>query len=80
MCIFFENFWKVQKISIMCGTSNNNIVPRIKYVRYGDAELLVTNISISSKTSMTISTLFMKFNLYGLVIAWIQVAHARNAP
>ena len=29
---------------------------------------------------MTISTLFMKFNLYGLVIAWTQEAHARNVP
>ena len=62
----------------MCGTSNTNVVPRIVCVRYGDAELLVTNISISSKISMTISTLFMKLNLYGLVIAWTQEAHARN--
>ena len=29
---------------------------------------------------MTISTLFMKFNLYGLVITWIQEAPAINAP
>ena len=64
----------------MCGTSNSSVVPRIKYANNGDPELLVTNISISSKNRMTISTLFMKFNLYGLVIAWIQVAHARNAP
>ena len=62
----------------MCGTSNSNVVPRIRYVNNGDAELLVKNISISSKTSMTISTLFIKFNLYGLVIAWTQVAHAKK--
>ena len=64
----------------MCGTSNSNVAPRMMYANNGDAELLVTKISISSQNSMTISTLFMKFNLYGLVIAWTQVAHARNAP
>ena len=64
----------------MCGISNNSVVPRIKCANNGDPELLVTNISISSKNRMTISTLFMKFNLYGLVIAWIQEAPAINAP
>ena len=64
----------------MCGMSNSSVVPRIMYANNGDAELLVTNISISSKNSMTISILFMKFNLYGLVIAWTQVAHTRNTP
>ena len=64
----------------MCGMSNSNVVPRIEYANNGDAELLVTKISISSKNSTTTSTLFMKFNLYGLAIAWTQVAYARNAP
>ena len=50
----------------MCGTSNSSVDPRIKYVISDDAE---TNISISCKNRMTISILFMKFNLYGLVIA-----------
>ena len=69
----------------MCGMSNSSVVPRIMYVVFsvvnnGDPELLVTNISISSKTRMTMSTLFMKFNLYGLVIAWIQEAHTSSTP
>ena len=64
----------------MCGTSNSNVDARIMYANNGDAELLVTNISNSSENSMTISTLFMKFNLYGLVIAWIQMAHKKNVP
>ena len=37
-----------------------------------DAEMFVANIGISSKNRITISILLMKFNLYGLVIAWIQ--------
>ena len=53
----------------MCGMSNSSVVPRVKYVNDGDAELLATNISILSKNRMIISTLFMKFNLYGLVTA-----------
>ena len=43
-----------------------------------DPEPLVTNISISSKIRMTMSTLFMKLNLYGLVIACIQEAPAKK--
>ena len=62
----------------MCGTSNSSVDPRIKYVNNGDAEVLVTNISI--KNRMTISTLVMKFNLYDFVIAWIQEAHATKTP
>ena len=61
----------------MCGMSNSSVVPRVKKVNDGDAELLVTNISISSKIRITIS---MKLNLYGLVIAWIQVAPAKRTP
>ena len=61
----------------MCGMSNSNIVPRIEYANNGDGELLVAKNSISSKSSMTMSTLFMKLNLYGLVIAWIQMAHKK---
>ena len=80
MPIFFANLWQTQNISIMCGMSNSSVVPRIEYAINGDAELIVTKLSISSKNSMTMSTLFMKLNLYGLVIAWTQVAHARNAP
>jgi len=65
----------------MCGASNSSVDLRIRYViKVGDAEVLDTNVSISSKNRMTISTLFMKFNLYGLVIAYIQEAHANNAP
>ena len=65
----------------MCGTSSSSVATRIMHGNInGGWEVLVTNISISSKNRMTISTLFMKFNLYGLVIAWIQVAHAKNAP
>ena len=80
MPIFFANLWQMKDISIMCGMSNSSVVPRIKYVNNSDAELLVTNITIPSKNRMTISTLFMKFNLYGLVIAWIQVAPAKRTP
>ena len=80
MPIFFANLWQTQNISIMCGMSNSSVVPRIEYANNGDAELIVTKISISSKSSMTMSTLFMKFNLYGLVIAWTQVAHTKNVP
>ena len=61
----------------MRGTSNSGVVPRVKKVNDDDAELLVTNISISSKIRITIS---MKLNLYGLVIAWIQVAPAKRTP
>ena len=64
----------------MCGTSNSSVVPRRGYVNNGDEEMFDTKISISSKNRITISTLFMKFNLYGLVTAWIQVAPAINAP
>ena len=64
----------------MCGMRNSSVVPGIRYVIIGDAEVVVTNISISSKNRMTISTLIMKFNLYSFVIAWIQVAHAKIAP
>ena len=53
----------------MCGMSNSSIDPRIRYVINDDAEVLVTYISISSKNRMTISTLVIKFNLYGFVIA-----------
>ena len=66
MPVFFANLWNM---SIMCGMRNSSVVPGIKYVNNGDAEVFVTNISISSKNRMTISTLFMKFNLYGFVIA-----------
>ena len=61
----------------MCGMSTSSVVPRVKKVNDGDGELLVTNISISSKIRITIS---MKLNLYGLVIAWIQVAPAKRTP
>ena len=63
----------------MCGMSNSSVDPRIRYANNFE-EILVTNISISSKNRMTMSTLFMKFNLYGLVIAKIQEAHATKAP
>ena len=63
MPIFFANLWHMWNISIMCGMSNSSVDPRIRY----DLEVLVTNISI--KNRMTISTLFMKFNLHGFVIA-----------
>ena len=53
----------------MCGTSNSSVVTRTMSANNGDPELLVTNISIPSKNRITISILFMKFNLYGLVIA-----------
>ena len=43
----------------------------------GDPEVLVTNISIPSRSRIAISTLLMKFNLYGLVIAWTEEAHAK---
>ena len=65
-------------MSIICEMSNSSVVPRIMYVKNGDSEMLVTNISISSKNRMTKSTLFVKFNLYGPVIAWIQVAHTKK--
>ena len=77
---FFANLWQTQNISIMCGMSNSSVVPRITYANNGDSELLVKKICTSSKTSMTISTLVMKLNLYGLVIAWTQEAHTRNTP
>ena len=49
MPIFFSNFRQMWNISsIVCGTSNCSVDPRIKYVYNGDAEMLV-NISISSK-------------------------------
>ena len=51
-------------------TSNSNVDPRIMYINNGGAEVLVTNISISSKNRMMISTLFMKFNLNALVKTW----------
>ena len=77
MPILFANLWQTQNISIMCGTSNSSVVPRIMHGNInGGREVLVTNISISSKNRMTISILFMKFNLYGLWIAWIQEAAA----
>ena len=62
----------------MCGTSNSSVDPRIRYVDNDDVVVLDTNISI--KNRMTISTLFMKFNLYGFVIAWIKEAHATKTP
>ena len=80
MPILFANFWQTQNITIMCGMSNSSVVPRITYANNGDSELLVKKISTSSKSRMTISILFIKFNLYGLVIAWIQEAHTRNTP
>ena len=80
MPILFANLWQMKNIGIMCGMSNSSVVPKIKYVTSGVPELLVTNISISSKNRMTISILLMKFNLYGLVIAWIQEAPAIYAP
>ena len=43
----------------------------------GDAEMLVTSVSIWSKNRMMISTLF---SLYGFVVAYIQVAHAKSPP
>ena len=64
----------------MCGMSNSSVVTRVKYDKDIDPGVVVTNISISSKNRMTISTLLMKFNLYGLVIAWIHEAPAINAP
>ena len=64
----------------MCGMSDSSVVPRIMYVNDDDAELVVTNISISSKNRITMTTLFKKLNLYGFVIAWIQVVPAINAP
>ena len=64
----------------MCGMSISSVDPRIWYDNNSDAELLGTNISTPSKNRMTISTLFMKFNLYGLVTACIQEAPAKNAP
>ena len=73
MPIFFASLWQTQNISIMFGMSNSSVVPRMLH-----AELLVANISISSKNRMTISTLFMKFNLYGLVLAWIQEVPAKR--
>ena len=78
MPIFFANVWQIQNISTMCGTSNSSVVPRIAYVNNDDMEVLVMN--ILSKNRMTISTLFMKFDLYGLVIAWKQEAPAINTP
>ena len=41
----------------------------------GDAELLVTYVSIRSKNRMMISRLF---SLYGFVIAYIHVAHGKS--
>ena len=60
----------------MCGMINSSVLPRIMYVDNDDPGVLVASVSISSKNRMTISTLFMKLNLYGLVIARKQVAHA----
>ena len=75
MPIFFANVWN---ISIMCGMSSSSVVvvPITLYVNNDDPEVLVVNISNSSKNRMT---LFMKLNLYGFVIAWKQVAHAVKA-
>ena len=68
MPILFANVWQIQNISIMCGMSNSSVSPKITYVNNDDdAEVLVMNISSTNRT--TISTLFMKFNLYGLVTA-----------
>ena len=53
----------------MCGMSNSSVDPRIMSANNGDPEVLATNISVPSKNRITISILFMKFNLYGLVIA-----------
>ena len=64
----------------MCGTSNSSVVPRIKYVNNSDPEMLVTNVSISSKNRITISILLLMFSLYGLVIACIQEAHTSSSP
>ena len=64
----------------MCGMSNSSVDPRIRYDINDDAQVVVTNISISSKNRITISTLFMKFYLYGFVIVKIQEAHVTNAP
>ena len=33
MPIFFANLWQTQNISIMCGTSNSSVDPRITYVK-----------------------------------------------
>ena len=38
----------------MCGMNNSSVVPRITFVNNNDAELIVTNIRISSKIRMTI--------------------------
>ena len=80
MPVFFANLWQVKNISIMCGMSNSSVVPRIMHVNNGDEEVFDTNISISNKNRITISTLFMKFNLYGLVIACTHEAHAKRTP
>ena len=80
MPIFIANLWQTWNISIMCGMSNSSVVTRIMNVNNGDEEVFDTHISISSKNRITISTLFMKFNLFGLVIAWIQEAHAIRTP
>ena len=58
--------------------SNSSVDPRIVNPRY-KVELCTTSVSISSKNRMAISTLFMKFDLYGLVMAWIKVAHTKTA-
>ena len=53
----------------MCGMSKSSVVPRIKSANNGTTEVVVTNVSTPSKNRITISILFMKLNLYGLVIA-----------
>ena len=72
MPAFFANLWQMQSISTMCGMSNSSVDPTIEYVNNFVVRRLVASVSISSKNRMTISRLFIKFNLYGLVIAWIQ--------
>ena len=64
----------------MCGTPNSSVDTRIKYAKKSGTEFIAANVSISSKNRMAISTLFMKFNLYGLVIAWKQMAHTKITP
>ena len=56
--------------------SNSSVVTWIKSANNGDEEVFDRN--ISSKNRITISILFMKFILYGLVIAWKQEAHANR--